>query len=230
MTTHAGPSPKGKVNQGVADLLRRMARIHSRSRVVNGDAGRVRIEIVVFDGFDELDVFGPFEVLSIAGFDVELVAVERPGAVISRGGVELRIPRVLGAADGVIVPGGGWLDRRAVGAWAEAQRGVLPARLAEVAPSTRWMASVCAGAMLLAAAGLLTGRRATTNRNAYEELRAHDVTVLDQRVVDDGDRITAGALSAGLDLGLWITERELDSTTAEQIAAAIEHPMPVKHG
>lgn len=198
--------------------------------MVIGDAGQVRIEIVVFDGFDELDVFGPFEGLSMAGFDIELVAVERPGPVTSKGGVELRVSSVLGQADGVIVPGGGWLDRSAVGAWAEAQRGVLPARLAEVAPSTRWMASVCAGGMLLATAGLLTGRRATTNRNAYEELRAHGVTVLDQRVVDDGDRITAGALSAGIDLGLWITERELGSATAERVAAAIEHPMPVNHG
>jgi transcriptional regulator GlxA family with amidase domain len=198
--------------------------------VVIGDAGRVRIEIVVFAGFDELDVFGPFEGLSMAGFDVELVAVERPGAVTSQRGVELRIPRVLGEAEGVIVPGGGWLARSDVGAWAEAKRGVLPARLAELAPSTRWMASVCAGGMLLATAGLLTGRRATTNRNAYEELRAHGVTVLDQRVVDDGDRITAGALSAGLDLGLWITERELGTATAERVAAAIEHPMPATHG
>ncbi|MEU8157378.1 hypothetical protein AB0B94_27280 [Micromonospora sp. NPDC048986] len=54
-------------------------------------------------------------------------------------------------------------------------------------------------------------------------MRAHDVTVLDERVVDDGDRVTAGALSAGLDLGLWLTERELDATTANRVAAAIEY-------
>jgi transcriptional regulator GlxA family with amidase domain len=102
---------------------------------------------------------------------------------------------------------------------------VLPARLAELAPSTRWLASVCTGSLLLAAAGLLTRRRATTNRGAYEDLRAHDVTVLDQRVVDDGDRVTAGALSAGLDLGLWLTERELGAATAARVAAAVEYPV-----
>ncbi|HEX6354953.1 DJ-1/PfpI family protein [Actinophytocola sp.] len=185
----------------------------------------MRIEIVAFDGFDELDVFGPFEVLSLAGLEVALVAVERPGIVTGQGGARLQVSEVLGRADGVVVPGGGWLNRSAVGAWAEARRGVLPARLAELAPSTRWMASVCTGALLLAAAGLLTHRRATTNRGAFEELRAHDVTVLDQRVVDDGDRVTAGALSAGLDLGLRLTERELGAATAARVAAAIEYPV-----
>ncbi|MFI5924868.1 DJ-1/PfpI family protein [Micromonospora sp. NPDC051543] len=183
----------------------------------------MRIDIVVFDGFDELDVFGPFEVLSVAGLDVRLVAVERPGPVTSMRGVELRVPDVLGPADGVIVPGGGWLNRAAEGAWAQAQRGELPARLSALAPSTRWMASVCTGALLLAAAGLLTGRRATTNRNAYDELRGYDVTVLDERVVDDGDRVTAGALTAGLDLGLWLTERELGGGMADGVATAIEY-------
>ncbi|MFG1838053.1 DJ-1/PfpI family protein [Micromonospora sp. NPDC049175] len=186
----------------------------------------MRIEIVVFDGFDELDVFGPFEVLAIAGFAVELVAVERPGPVVSMRGVQLQVPAVLGRPDGVVVPGGGWLNRAAAGSWAQAQHGVLPARLAALAPSTRWMASVCTGGLLLAAAGLLGQRRATTNRNAYDELRSYGVDVVDERVVDDGDRITAGALTAGLDLALWITERERDAATADRVAATIEYARP----
>ncbi|MFC4115198.1 DJ-1/PfpI family protein [Nonomuraea zeae] len=181
----------------------------------------MRIEIVVFDGFDELDVFGPLEVLSVAGLTVELVAAERPGPVTSMRAVRIDVPAVLGEPDGVIVPGGGWLNRAPAGAWAEAQRGVLPARLAAVAPSTRWMASVCTGGLLLAAAGLLAGRQATTNHNAYEELRSYGVDVVAERVVDAGDRITAGALSAGLDLGLWIAERELGSSTADRVATSI---------
>jgi transcriptional regulator GlxA family with amidase domain len=189
----------------------------------------VRIEIVVFDGVDELDVFGPFGVLAVAGFEVELVTAERPGTVTSRSGVQLQVAGVLGRADGVVVPGGGWLNRAPAGTWAEARRGVLPARLAELAPSVRWVASVCTGALLLAEAGLLTGRRATTNRAAYEELRAFGVTVVEQRVVDDGDRITAGALTSGLDLGLWLTERELGAERANQVAATIEYPAHV-HG
>ncbi|KAB2378972.1 DJ-1/PfpI family protein [Actinomadura montaniterrae] len=182
-----------------------------------------RIEIVVFDGFDELDVFGPFEVLSSAGFQVCLVTVEEPGSVVSMRGVEVGVPAVLGAADRVVVPGGGWLNRAAEGSWAQAQRGVLPDRLGKVARSARWMASVCTGSMLLAKAGLLTGRYATTNRNAFDELAPHVLQVIDERVVDDNDRITAGGLTAGLDLGLWIAERELGPQVADRVARSIEY-------
>ncbi|MEU1400681.1 hypothetical protein ABZ403_32105 [Micromonospora zamorensis] len=90
--------------------------------------------------------------------------------------MQLQVAEALGQADGVIVPGGGWLNRAAEGAWAQAQRGVLPATLAALAPSARWMASVC-----------------------------------------------TGALSAGLDLGLWLTERELGAATANRVAATIEY-------
>jgi transcriptional regulator GlxA family with amidase domain len=100
---------------------------------------------------------------------------------------------------------------------------VLPERPARLAPSARWMASVCSGGLLLAAAGLLTGRHATTNRNAYEELRGYQFEVLDERVVDDGDRITAGALTAEPDLGLWITARELGTAVADRVARSIEY-------
>jgi transcriptional regulator GlxA family with amidase domain len=182
----------------------------------------MRIEIVVFDGFDEVDAVGPFEILSLAGFDVELVVAGEPGRVRSMRGVDVVVPGVLGHPDGVIAVGGGWMNRAEHGAWAEAQRGVLPERLAEAARSARWMASVCTGGMLLAAAGLLTGRNATTNRNAYGELRAYGVTVIEERVVDDGDRVTAGALTNGLDLGLWLTEREWGAERAAAVSATAD--------
>ena len=187
-----------------------------------GESVQVRIEIVIFDGFDELDAFGPFEVLSAAGFDVELVVVDKPGPVRSMRGVRLDVPGVLGRPDGIVAVGGGWMNRAERGSWAQAQRGVLPARLADAAVSARWTASVCTGGMLLAAAGLLTGRNATTNRAAFDELRGYGVNVIAERVVDDGDRITAGALSAGLDLGLWLTERELSAERAADVAASID--------
>ncbi|HEY7048453.1 MAG TPA: DJ-1/PfpI family protein [Jatrophihabitantaceae bacterium] len=182
----------------------------------------MRIEIVVFDGFDEIDAFGPFEVLSSAGLDVAFVALD-PGDVVSMRGVALRIPSSLGSPDGVVVPGGGWLNHAPEGSWAQAERGVLPARLAEIAASARWLASVCTGSLLLASAGLLSDRYATTNRNAFDELHPHVLDVIAERVVDDGDRITAGGLTAGLDLGLHLVERELGSAVADRVAGSIEY-------
>lgn len=100
---------------------------------------------------------------------------------------------------------------------------MLPAKLAALAPSVEFLASVCTGSMLLAAAGLLTGRRATTNRGALEELRGYGVEVLDERVVDDGTVMTAGGLTAGIDLGLWIVEREQGTAAADRRAHAVEY-------
>ena len=182
----------------------------------------MRIEIILFDGFDEIDAFGPFEVLASAGFDVALTALQA-GDITSMRGVHLVVP-ALGTPDAVVVPGGGWLNRAAEGSWAQAQRGVLPARLAELAPRLRWIASVCTGSLLLAAAGLLDGRYATTNRNAYDELRPYVRELIDERVVDDGDIVTAGGLTAGFDLALWLTERELGTAVADRVSRSIEYP------
>jgi transcriptional regulator GlxA family with amidase domain len=183
----------------------------------------MRTELLVFDGFDEIDVFGPFEVLATAGLDVELVTLQ-PGPVRSMRGVQLHIPTPLGRPDAVIVPGGGWLDRATEGAWAQAERGVLTSRLAELAGTTRWMSSVCTGGMLLAAAGLLTDRYATTNRDAYEELRPQAREVLDERVVEDGNILTSGGLTSGFDLALWITECELGTAAADRVSRTMEYP------
>lgn len=182
----------------------------------------MRIEILLFDGFDEIDALGPFEVLSGA-FEVELVTLNGPGPVTTSRGVQLTTRSGLGRPDGVIVPGGGWLDHAPEGSWAQAQRGRLPTALADLAPRLQWVASVCTGSLLLAAAGLLTDRYATTNRNAFAELRPHVRDVLDERVVQDGDRITAGGLTAGLDLGLWITERHHGTAAADQAASGMEY-------
>lgn len=184
----------------------------------------MRIEIVVFDGFDEIDVFGPFEVLASAGFDVELVGVVGPGQVISQRAVKLNVQAGLGTPDGVVVPGGGWGNRAAEGAWTQAQQGTLATKLNKAAESADWIASVCSGGMLLATAGLLAGRTATTNRNAFDEFRPLVGTLIDERVVDDGDRITSGALTSGLDLGLWIVERELGTEIADRVRSGLEYP------
>jgi transcriptional regulator GlxA family with amidase domain len=183
----------------------------------------MRVEIPVFDGFDEIDVFGPFEVLSAAGFDVEIVAVEQSGQVTSMRGLRLAIDHVLGSPDVLLVPGGGWLNHAEEGAWAQAQRGILPQKLAVLATNTALVASVCTGSLLLASSGVLEGRYATTNRNALDDLRGFGVNVVEERVVDDGEFVTAGGLTAGIDLGLWIVERELGTVAADHVANSIEY-------
>lgn len=130
------------------------------------------------------------------------------GRVIRMRGIRLDVETVLGEPEG---------------AWAQAQRRTLPDKLAKIAPTTRLVASVCSGAMLLAAAGLLAGRRATTNRNAFDELRGYDVEVIDERVVDDGAIITAGGLTAGIDLGLWVVEREMGTAAADRVSRSVEY-------
>jgi len=91
-------------------------------RLPTVEADPMKIEIVVFDGFDEIDAIGPFEVLSSAGFDVTLVGVEKADIVVSQRGVRLDVAAALGTPEGVIVPGGGWLDRAPEG------RAVVPER------------------------------------------------------------------------------------------------------
>src|ERR1700712_2276210 len=98
----------------------------------------MRIEIVVFEGMDELDAIVPFEVLSNAAslhkdWDVALVGVREPGLVIGGHGMRLDVTEALGSPGAVIVPGGGWGDRAPKGTHQQVNDGYLPGRLAEVA-------------------------------------------------------------------------------------------------
>src|SRR3954449_8763120 len=151
----------------------------------------MNIEILLFEGFDDLDAFGPFEVLSQAGLDTRFVTVEPRERVVSNGGATIVPEGVLGDPDLLVVPGGGWNDRGERGAWAEARRGTIPRRLAARHAAGRRIASVCTGAMLLAEAGLLAGRPAITHHTAVEDLRGlADAVRVGARVVDDRGLIT----------------------------------------
>jgi transcriptional regulator GlxA family with amidase domain len=188
----------------------------------------MRIEIVVYDGFDELDAIGPYEVLRNAAsvvedLEVELVGLEGGGVVTASHGLRVTVDGGLsGAADLVIVPGGGWNDNAPAGARAEAERGALPARLAELHAGGARVASVCTGGMLLAAAGLTEGRPAVTHHGALDDLRASGAEVVDARVVDDGDLVTSGGVTSGLDMALYLVEREWGAVLADGIAREME--------
>lgn len=192
--------------------------------------------ILVFDDVEVLDFAGPFEVLSrtrLAGgvesrrseesapFHVVTVAREA-GPVVATGGLRVLPHHDFAGAppcDLLIVPGGfgtrRLLEDEAVLAWIGAQ-----ARIAAT------VASVCTGALLLARAGLLTGRRATTHWGALDLLALVDPTVRverEQRVVEDGVFTSAG-VAAGIDLALTLVSRLCGPEVAAETALYIEYP------
>jgi transcriptional regulator GlxA family with amidase domain len=191
----------------------------------------MRIDVLVFAGFDELDAIGPFEVFqnaakSGADFVVRLVAPDGAGEVTAAHGLRLRVDAKMGDGprpDLAIVPGGGWGDGRSEGARAEAARGVIPKYLAEVHRAGTVVASVCTGAMLVATAGLLKGRPAITHWVAVEDLRAAGAVITNERVVDDGNVVSSGGVTSGIDLALWLVERFAGAEIAAKVAREMEH-------
>jgi len=185
----------------------------------------MHVQILIYDGFDELDAIGPYEILHGAGFDTELAGLEPVERITASHGTVLEPHATLAARpDLLLVPGGGWRDRKPVGTWAEYERGVIPAAIAERHRAGSRVGSVCTGAMLLAKGGILDGRPATTHWAAYDDLRGHGVDVrTDARVVDDGDVLTCGGVTSGLDLALHIVEAELGAEAAEFAARLLEH-------
>ena len=190
-------------------------------------------EILLFDGFDELDAMGPWEVLGGLAqlredVTARLVTLEGAREVRADHGAVMQAHGALSERpDVVIVPGGGWFDRTPDGAWAQAERGHIPEALAARHAAGTTVASVCTGALLLASSGILDGRRATTNPGALDDLRAHGtIEVIEARVVDDGDILTAGAPACGIDLALHLLERYGGPELAEAGARELGYERP----
>jgi transcriptional regulator GlxA family with amidase domain len=190
----------------------------------------VRIGVLVYEGFDEMDAVGPYEVLrnaAAAGAEAEvlLVSLHSRSGVTGSHGLNV-IPQGTLEDEGfemLVVPGGGWNDRGSSGAYAEVQSGDIPAAIRRLHEQGTAIAAVCTGAMLVSEAGLLRDRPATTHRGALDDLGSAGARVIDARVVDDGDVLSCGGVTSGIDLALWITEREWGADVAEAVAAEMEH-------
>jgi len=193
----------------------------------------MRIHIVIFDGFDELDAIGPYEVFRTAAqlstdCDVSLVTLTEQDVVTAAKGLRvvpdgtLPSPDAADAPDLLVVPGGGWNDgdggvRQAVDA------GDLPDAIRAHYDNGAAVASVCTGAMLLERAGVLEDRPAVTHHGAMGDLREAGVDVLERRVVDAGTVLTAGGITSGIDLALYLLDREFGDDAAAEVAAELEH-------
>jgi transcriptional regulator GlxA family with amidase domain len=180
----------------------------------------MEIALLLYEGLAPLDAVGPFEVMrNVPGWEVRTVA-KQAGAVRSEdGSLGLLADHALAdvtAPDLVLVPGGG-------GNRPLLQDEELLEWLREVDRATRWTTSVCTGSLLLGAAGLLQGKRATTNWVVLDALREYGADPVGGRFVEDGKTITAAGVTAGIDMALHLVAREVGPEVAQAVQLGIEY-------
>ncbi len=197
---------------------------------------RKRVGILVFDEVEALDFCGPYEVFSTTRLDESrrreepspfetLLVAESEGAVTASGGMRVLPEYTLEdcpALDVLLVPGG-W------GVRSELSNGRVLRWISSRAPEVGTLASVCTGAMLLGAAGLLDGRRATTHWRSLDWMQESFPSVNVERglhVVEDGDVVTSAGISAGIDLSLLLVARYCGESVARSTARHMEYPYP----
>ena len=184
--------------------------------------------VLLFDEVEVLDFAGPFEVFSVCGkrqklepFRVITVA-ERPGPVLARNGLSINPSHSFADCpklDLLVVPGG-------YGTRREMHNPVMLEWIAARAREVQFLLSVCTGALVLGAAGLLDGLGATTHHMAFAELRAiagkSDIHE-DARIVDNGRVILSSGVSAGIDMALHTVSRILGAEMARETAHYMEY-------
>ena len=183
----------------------------------------VTVGIVLFDGLTQLDLTGAYEVLARMPNTRVLLVAEHDVAVRSEWGLRILPDSTFDTApalDVLCVPGG-W------GVNAQLENNVLLEFLRTRGPRARYVTSVCSGALLLGAAGMLHGYRATTHWMSLDLLRHFGATPIARRVVRDGDRITGAGVTAGIDFGLVLAAELFGDAVAQRIQLAIEYrPVP----
>ncbi|MBI2423352.1 MAG: DJ-1/PfpI family protein [Candidatus Hydrogenedentes bacterium] len=182
-----------------------------------------RAGVLLFERFETLDACGPMEMFGTLPGDFELLTVAREsGPVASVHGV--RVYADYGFADCppldiLLVPGG-------IGSRKELKDPAVLDWLRAQYAAVELMTSVCTGALLLAAAGILDGKRATSNKRVFDEALALSGKVMwirHARWVEDGNLVTSSGVSAGMDMALAVIERLLGSEKAEFVAQNAEY-------
>jgi transcriptional regulator GlxA family with amidase domain len=177
------------------------------------------IAFLLYDNMTSLDLIGPYQVLSmLPGVRCRLVAATA-GPIRTDAGIRIVAEETfadVASAEILVVPGSkdpsGAIQSPATLAW-----------LAQINETTRWTTSVCTGALILGAAGLLRGHRATTHWLTRGALESMGATVVEDRVVIDGKVITAAGVSSGIDMALRLVALERGDLVAQAIQLAIEY-------
>jgi cyclohexyl-isocyanide hydratase len=181
------------------------------------------IGILVFPGVQQLDMTGPFEVFaSLPGAEVHLLWKDT-APVRSATGLILQPTMTLAdcpALDVICIPGGGGTNALLTDA-------DVHDFIRRMARTARFVTAVCTGALVLGAAGLLHGRRATTHWMSLDLLENFGATPVRARVVRDGPLITAGGVTAGIDFALTVVAELVSVAAAEEIQLMLEYaPAP----
>jgi cyclohexyl-isocyanide hydratase len=181
------------------------------------------IGILVFPGVQQLDLTGPYEVFgSLPDTKVHLIWKDR-APITSATGLVLGPTMTFGECpklDVICVPGGGGVN-------ALLEDAETLAFVRAQAKQARYVTSVCTGSLVLGAAGLLKGRKATTHWFAHDFLERFGAIPVQGRVVRDGNLITAGGVTAGIDFGLAVVAELVGRTEAEAIQLGLEYaPAP----
>jgi transcriptional regulator GlxA family with amidase domain len=183
----------------------------------------VQIAIPLFERLTALDAIGPYEVLSrLPGAEVVFVAAEPGSKRTDTGALALTADRRLSEVpqpDIVVVPGGrGTRDQ---------PHDELLAWIQQTHQTSRWTTSVCTGALLLGAAGILDGLRATTHWLFFDQLREFGAEPTLERVVEQGKVITAAGVSSGIDMALRLVQLIAGDAVAQAVQLSIEYdPQP----
>lgn len=198
----------------------------------------IQVGILIFDDVELLDFAGPLEVFSLVAttkgsgqdyllepFHVTTIS-EHGGQVATRNGLKVMADYSLEAApeyDILIVPGG-------YGTRKLAQNGKILEWIRQQTTKASWVASVCTGAFVLAEAGLLTGKRATTGQASLERMRMtyqdQDIHIEDRvKYVEDGKIITSGGISTGIPMALYLVEKMLGIDAALTVARDMEYDL-----
>ena len=181
------------------------------------------IGALLFPDFELLDIFGPLEMLGVLPDYFEIVTLaERSDPVASAQGPQTVIDRTFanpGELDVLLVPGGRGTRR-------EADNPAMLDFLRSTYPKLEYLASICTGSGLLAAAGLLDGKRATSNKRAFDWPQSQSDKVSwipEARWVEDGNIFTASGVAAGIDMSLALVATLLNDKIARRVAQYTEY-------